>query len=107
VVLARKRNIEKTAAGGLRQVFIFALRIDDDDVRVEHKRAQDLELHRVGLAGTGLREDDGVVVLEREAIEENERGIVAVDAVEDAAVARKIEGNEREDARKRRGIELV
>ena len=67
---------------------------------------KNLELGRVGFARAGFCEGHRVVVLEREAVEENERRVVAVDAVENAAVGREVERNERENRRERRGIEL-
>jgi hypothetical protein len=46
----------------------------------------DLELGGIGFASTRLGEHDGVVVLKREAVEEDEGGVVPVDAVENALV---------------------
>jgi len=98
--------MEGAPAGRFGELFVFALGVDDDDVGAEHERAQYLQLRRVALAGAGLREDDGIVIFKRKAVEENERRIVAVDAVENAAVAREVEGDEREDGRQRRGVQF-
>ena len=46
MVLGIERDIEIFAAGGFGHVLVFALRVDDDDLGVEHERAQDLQLCR-------------------------------------------------------------
>ena len=106
VMFGGERDMERAAAGRLRELFVFALGVDDDDIRAEHERAQDLKLRRIALAGAGLREDDGIVVLERKTIEENERRIVAIDAVQNPPVTREVKRDEREDRRKRRRVQF-
>src|SRR3989344_9584496 len=106
MMFGRQRDVERTSAGRLRELLVFALGIDDDDIHAEHERPQDLELRGITFAGTGLRENDGIIILQREAVKKDERRIVTVQAVEDAAVAREIEGDKGEDRRKRRRIQF-
>ena len=64
MVLGVERDIEIAAADRLGQKFVFALGVDDDDFGVEHERAQNFELGRVGFARARLGKDDRVVVFE-------------------------------------------
>src|SRR3989344_144267 len=106
VVLGGERYIEVASADGLGEVLVFAFGVDDDDLGVEHEATQYFQLRHVGFSCAGFCECYGIVVLEREAVEEDERRIVAVDAVENTSVGREVEGDEREDRRERRGIDF-
>jgi len=72
VVLGVERDIEVAAACCLGNVFVFALGVDDDDFGIEHEGPDNLELGGIGLARACLGEDDRVIVLEAEAVEEDE-----------------------------------
>src|SRR3989344_9204897 len=106
-MLGRERNMEGAAAGRLHKLVLFARGVYDNDVRAKHQGAQYLKLRRVAFARAGLREDHRVVVLEGETVEEDERGVVAIDAVEDAPIARKVERDEGEDGGGRGGVQLA
>src|SRR3989344_257359 len=47
VVLGGERDVEIAAADGFREIFVFALWVNDDDFRIEHEGAQDLQFRGV------------------------------------------------------------
>ena len=81
-----KRNLEVTAADRTRERFVLVFRINDYDVGAGHKKAQRLKFHGVTFARAGFCENHHVAVFKREAVKNNKRVIVAIDAVENAFV---------------------
>src|SRR3989344_2811858 len=101
VIFGVKRYIEVASADGLRQKLILALGVDDDNLGVEHQRAQNFQLGGVAFAGAGLGKDDRVVVLERKAVKKHQGGVVAVDSVQYPLVGGKVKRYKRKYTRER------
>lgn len=97
VVLGSQRNVEVAPARRFRHVLILAFGVNHNDINIKHETAQDFQLGGIGLACPRLGKGDRVVIFHREAVKHHQRGVVAVDAIENAAIAGKVKGGEGEE----------
>ena len=109
VVRRRAGEADVLAADGLADAPVLVLGVDHVVLDAEHQRPQRLDLAGVGLAGAALREDDlvGVLQVAAEGVEDDQRVVVDVDAVEDAALHREVAGRERDHRRGARRVEVA
>src|SRR3989344_6504547 len=103
VVFGVERYVEVAPAHRLGQKLILAFGAYDNNLGVEHQRAQNFEFSGIRFAGARLGKDHRVVVLQTKAVKEHQRCIVAVDPVEYALVGREVEGHKGENTGERRG----
>ena len=73
---------------------VFAFGIDNEGASPAEQCSDELDLDHEGFAGTAGREDDGVVILEREAVEDDCAAGRSVDAVQLARASREIAARE-------------
>ncbi len=85
---------------------MLVFHFNDDDLGTEHERTENFQLDGVGLAGAGSGEHDVIRVLHREAIEQDERVVVAVDAEQHAVVRGQVSAGERERRGDRAGVHV-
>ncbi len=90
MVVRVQGNIEVATAQGFGKTFVFALRVNHDHFRLEHECANDLKLCCIRLTRTAGCKDDGIVVIETKAVENNERGVVAIHAVENTLIGSEV-----------------
>src|SRR3989338_5831621 len=89
IILERKIS----AAHSLRQILVFALGVDYDNICTYHQGAQDFKLGGVGFTAAGLGEGDGVGIGHRKSVKKNQGVIVTVDAEHYPLIRSKIERN--------------
>src|SRR5205809_652592 len=98
MVLAVERNIKVPPSHRLGEKLILTLGVDDNNLSVKHERTQNLQLGGVAFAGARLGKYHGVIILQTKAVKQHQRGIVTVDAVKDAFIAREVKRDKRKYA---------
>ncbi len=95
------------AADGIAHPLVFVLGVDDEDLGAEHHAAQSFQLDAEAFTGPGLGEYHRVAVFQREAVKDDQAGIVHIDAVEDAVVLAEVGAGERETGAQRAGAHVA
>ena len=65
---------------------ILVFRVKDKNFRAHHQTAQNFQFNGIALSRARFGEDDGVVVLQRKAVKENEGVVVGIDSKKNAVV---------------------